>query len=392
MAAESSDRCEQMITPLTSIMSVDESDENLSKRSFNSLTSHSEQSMRMNTYDTIPGSSKLRETLNDDQKNNFSLDKSNSDELIAQSTFMCKVCGDKAKNVSYGALSCLACRCFFRQCVLDKVEFRSCIWGGNCEITVSNRNNCRYCRYKKCFAVGMVKEEVGKGVEKSEQFLVCGVCGDEARGSNYGVDSCRACAIFFRSTVLSKIKYKCNSGGNCEITILNRKSCQYCRYQKCLAIGMDRKTVFSNKKSKLARDKVNSNLVEILSKKVENEEQVVKYLEEEISEGLHRKSAIREKKAKSPLKCEVCGDKARWSSYGVIACNACGIFFLRYVRNDLDHRECCCDGNSEITSENRNRCTYCRYQKCLAVGMMEENVNLFQRSKQKRENNDFDPR
>ncbi|ELT99464.1 hypothetical protein CAPTEDRAFT_108381 [Capitella teleta] len=67
---------------------------------------------------------------------------------------------------------------------------------------------------------------------------ICLVCGDIASGYHYGVASCEACKAFFKRTIQGNIEYNCPANGNCEITKRRRKSCQACRFQKCLRMGM----------------------------------------------------------------------------------------------------------------------------------------------------------
>ncbi|XP_052801659.1 nuclear receptor ROR-beta-like [Mya arenaria] len=91
------------------------------------------------------------------------------------------------------------------------------------------------------------KKKSGSRVTKSLKFPPCFVCGGNASGSHYGVNSCEACKGFFRRYLLRSEEYKCNKGGNCEIINRNRGNCSGCRLQKCLALGM------AKEKSKLGR-------------------------------------------------------------------------------------------------------------------------------------------
>ncbi|XP_046729679.1 estrogen-related receptor gamma b isoform X1 [Silurus meridionalis] len=71
----------------------------------------------------------------------------------------------------------------------------------------------------------------------------CLVCGDVASGFHYGVASCEACKAFFKRTIQGSIEYTCPASSECEITKRRRKSCQACRFTKCISVGMLREGV-----------------------------------------------------------------------------------------------------------------------------------------------------
>ncbi|VDO06487.1 unnamed protein product [Rodentolepis nana] len=75
------------------------------------------------------------------------------------------------------------------------------------------------------------------------QFTPCMVCGDKASGYHYGVISCEGCKGFFRRSIQKQIEYKCLRDGNCLVVRLNRNRCQYCRFKKCLKVGMSKDSV-----------------------------------------------------------------------------------------------------------------------------------------------------
>ncbi|KAI1712747.1 zinc finger, c4 type (two domains) domain-containing protein [Ditylenchus destructor] len=69
----------------------------------------------------------------------------------------------------------------------------------------------------------------------------CRVCNDVASGFHYGINSCEGCKGFFRRSIQQKIQYKpCAKVQGCAIVRSNRNRCQYCRFQKCMAVGMSR--------------------------------------------------------------------------------------------------------------------------------------------------------
>ncbi|XP_053624259.1 ecdysone-induced protein 78C-like isoform X2 [Plodia interpunctella] len=71
----------------------------------------------------------------------------------------------------------------------------------------------------------------------------CKVCGDKASGYHYGVTSCEGCKGFFRRSIQKQIEYRCLRDGKCLVIRLNRNRCQFCRFKKCLAVGMSRDSV-----------------------------------------------------------------------------------------------------------------------------------------------------
>ncbi|CAF0862944.1 unnamed protein product [Adineta ricciae] len=71
-------------------------------------------------------------------------------------------------------------------------------------------------------------------------YKPCVVCGDKSSGYHYGVSSCEGCKGFFRRSVQKNMAYQCHKDQNCEINKMTRNRCQYCRFQKCFAVGMSK--------------------------------------------------------------------------------------------------------------------------------------------------------
>ncbi|XP_055701954.1 transcription factor HNF-4 homolog isoform X3 [Phlebotomus papatasi] len=71
----------------------------------------------------------------------------------------CAICGDRATGKHYGAPSCDGCKGFFRRSV-RKNHLYTCRFSRNCVVDKDKRNQCRYCRLRKCFKAGMKKEAV----------------------------------------------------------------------------------------------------------------------------------------------------------------------------------------------------------------------------------------
>ncbi|XP_077519701.1 ecdysone-induced protein 78C isoform X2 [Amblyomma americanum] len=89
----------------------------------------------------------------------------------------------------------------------------------------------------------------------AKSFVACKVCGDKASGYHYGVTSCEGCKGFFRRSIQKQIEYRCLRDGKCLVIRLNRNRCQYCRFKKCLAVGMSRDSVRYGRVPKRSRER-----------------------------------------------------------------------------------------------------------------------------------------
>ncbi|KAH9360839.1 hypothetical protein HPB48_009367 [Haemaphysalis longicornis] len=67
---------------------------------------------------------------------------------------------------------------------------------------------------------------------------LCPVCGDKVSGYHYGLLTCESCKGFFKRTVQNKKVYTCVADRSCHIDKSQRKRCPFCRFQKCLDVGM----------------------------------------------------------------------------------------------------------------------------------------------------------
>ena len=80
----------------------------------------------------------------------------------------------------------------------------------------------------------------------SRQQLInspCPVCTDKISGFHYGIFSCESCKGFFKRTVQKNAKYVCLADKSCPVDKRRRNRCQFCRFQKCLVVGMVKEVV-----------------------------------------------------------------------------------------------------------------------------------------------------
>ncbi|KAL3990263.1 Zinc finger C4 type (two domains) family protein [Acanthocheilonema viteae] len=75
-----------------------------------------------------------------------------------------------------------------------------------------------------------------------------------------------------------------------------------------------------------------------------------------------------------PLLCAICADKSSGLHYGIYTCEGCKGFFKRTVQNKRVYTCVSGTGGCPMTKEQRNRCQFCRFQKCLQQGMVLEAV------------------
>ncbi|XP_060743449.1 peroxisome proliferator-activated receptor alpha b isoform X1 [Tachysurus vachellii] len=130
--------------------------------------------------------------------------------------------------------------------------------------------------------------------------LECRVCADRASGYHYGVHACEGCKGFFRRTIRLKLEYdKCER--HCKIQKKNRNKCQYCRFQKCLAVGMSHNAIRFGRMPQSEKLKLKA---EILTgeKEIENPQQAdQKTLAKQIYEAYLKNFSMNKSKARTIL-------------------------------------------------------------------------------------------
>ncbi|XP_055313048.1 protein tailless [Sitodiplosis mosellana] len=73
----------------------------------------------------------------------------------------CKVCSDHSSGKHYGIFACDGCAGFFKRSIRRSRNYVcKAKTEGQCVVDKTHRNQCRACRLKKCFRVGMNKDAV----------------------------------------------------------------------------------------------------------------------------------------------------------------------------------------------------------------------------------------
>lgn len=128
----------------------------------------------------------------------------------------CVVCGDKSSGKHYGQFTCEGCKSFFKRSVRRNLTY-SCRGSRNCPIDQHHRNQCQYCRLKKCLKSGMRREAVQRGRIPPSQHPFPGQMafpnGDPLNGHTY--------LSSFISMLLRAEPYPTSRFGNCTMQQAN---------------------------------------------------------------------------------------------------------------------------------------------------------------------------
>merc|ERR1719317_648834 len=108
---------------------------------------------------------------------------------------------------------------------------------------------------RKIFHGNNDSEQMNESVKDEKRPVSdCHVCGDRAIAHmHYGGICCYSCKAFFRRAVQNgKDKtYKCKKDSDCEVSVITRRGCQKCRFEKCQEIGMTASWVLSDEQCEI---------------------------------------------------------------------------------------------------------------------------------------------
>lgn len=170
---------------------------------------------------------------------------------------------------------------------------------------------------------------------ENERNEYCRVCGETRTiGYHHGAVTCEACKKFFERNAKGKCaQLKCNfDKGNCVVNKNTRNGCSFCRYQKCVSLGMS------------------------LDKTLQKDQSV------------------------KNLPCQVCSGPSSGIHFGAITCEGCKSFFKRIIDTPTAELHCLNKNNCEINFKYPKTCRACRFNRCLKVGMSQDKIKIGRQS------------
>ncbi|KAL7669282.1 hypothetical protein ACOME3_009945 [Neoechinorhynchus agilis] len=124
-----------------------------------------------------------------------------------------------------------------------RISSDNCSSGNNSMVGTGNGNSGRYEHRHSSF-------DPKKQHENNQvSAIACVVCSDKSSGKHYGQYTCEGCKSFFKRSVRRNMLYNCKGSKSCPVDQPHRNQCQYCRFQKCIKMGMKRDSVQKGRSS-----------------------------------------------------------------------------------------------------------------------------------------------
>ncbi|KAL0271571.1 UNVERIFIED_CONTAM: hypothetical protein PYX00_008626 [Menopon gallinae] len=105
----------------------------------------------------VPSGRELQQSTTPGSQANSTQSGGSNNGVDKNQNIECVVCGDKSSGKHYGQFTCEGCKSFFKRSVRRNLTY-SCRGNRNCPIDQHHRNQCQYCRLKKCLKMGMRRE------------------------------------------------------------------------------------------------------------------------------------------------------------------------------------------------------------------------------------------
>ncbi|CAG2099954.1 unnamed protein product [Medioppia subpectinata] len=75
---------------------------------------------------------------------------------------------------------------------------------------------------------------------------------------NFGGLSCESCKAFFRRNAFRSDEFHCHFDNKCDVNLITRKFCRFCRLEKCFAIGMRKGCLLTDNEKELRQKRIKS--------------------------------------------------------------------------------------------------------------------------------------
>ena len=289
--------------------------------------------------------------------NKFNAEESVQSKADKRNKYSCLICNDVAKINSLGLAICDACAWFFRRIIRTKRQLK-CKLNENCIIVKKKRDNCTYCRFKKCLSVGMTSKAgariqtlLGKNETVEQQtFVVYECASDDVEFHEQNLAEESWCSAEHADNALVDIKP--------DVVMLDIQISGSEYIEPDIALQCTQQPHID---SMMEQDVVTDDAFV----KEERAAYFAQALPATIIENFD---------------CLICEAETNRNYYGIRCCHACGIFFKETIVNERTYVCQNNDGRCEINVKTRKYCQHCRLKKCFSQGMQSQKIKATRRA------------
>ncbi|KAI9584787.1 protein tailless [Glossina fuscipes] len=294
---------------------------------------------------------------------------------------LCEVCGDNSSGKHYGVHACDGCAGFFKRSIRMSSQYAcKSEKQGLCVVDKTNRNQCRACRLRKCFEVGMNKDAVqherGPRISTVRHHMALYKDAMKEAGKMPQISS----EILINTAPLSGFP-----GVPIHLPASHLMNSNLTNTFQCpgdLSIShMPHSPAYHPHSAFFGHSAAYINAFAATHILPTQSWPEIMQSSEESNEIIDQKyNSVRLSPAASSrilyhVPCEVCRDHSSGKHYGIYACDGCAGFFKRSIRRS---RQYVCKSQKQglcvVDKTHRNQCRACRLRKCFEVGMNKDAV------------------